>query len=171
MAMKPMNGRQAVGLALVLAGAALGVLWMSGRLPHPGAPVVALFLFLAGTSLFSKVSGLAEKMRPLLGKNVRVQVWGSDLPGNPGSRFAVCPVRARGFGLHVLLRPWLDGGPTHLKVAQPRETTIGDAGLKIGEAKYVQWAGTKIKKVEGEMALVLIVNGGSPDVQEKQKIR
>ena len=158
-----MNGRQAVGLALVLTGVASGILWMSGRATHPFVPVVALLLFLAGASVFiSKVSGLAEKMRPLLGKNVRVQAWGSDLPGNnPGSKFGVCAVRAVGPGLHVYLRPLPDGSPTHLKVAQPSGTTISDAGMEVGEARYVQWAGSKIMKVEGKIALVLVVTGGS----------
>jgi hypothetical protein len=42
-----------------------------------------------------------------------------------------------------------------LKIAQPRETTIGETGVEVGGAKYVQWAGKKIKKAEGEKALVL----------------
>jgi len=149
-------------LAMTLAGVASGILWISGRAPYPFAPVLALLLFLSGASLFiSKVSGLAEKMRPFLGKTVRVQVWGSDLCGSPGSKFVFCAVRAVGPGLHVYLRPMPDGSPAHLKVAQPRGTTIGDARLEIGDAKYVQWAGSKIKKVEGAMALVLLVNGAS----------
>ena len=153
-----MTGRQAVGLALIVAGVATGILWASGQVIHPFAPVVALLLFLAGASFFGKVSAYVEKMRPLVGKTVRVGVWGSALPGHPHSTFIVHAVQAVGPGLHVYLRPRAGGSPTHLKVAQPRETTIGEHGVEIAEAKYVQWAGTKIKKAEGEKALVLVVN-------------
>ena len=152
-----------VGLPLILLGVASGILWMSGRWPYPFAPVIALFLLLIGTTLLiSKVGQLARRMRPLLGKNVRVQVWGSDLADSPGSRFTVHAVQAVGAGLHVYLRPVPNGSPKHLKVAQPLGTEISNVGFEISKAKYVQWAGSKIKKVEGEMALKLIVNDESP---------
>jgi hypothetical protein len=132
---------------------------MSGRWPHPFAPVVALFLLLAGTSLLiSKVGQLAKRMHLLLGKSVHVRAWGLDLAGSTGSKFTIYTVRALGAGLHVFLRPLPDGSPIHLKVAQPLGTQISNVGLEISEAKYVQWAGSKIKKVQGEMALMLIVN-------------
>jgi len=93
-----------------------------------------------------------------VGKNVCVQVWGLDLDASPGSRFTVHAVQAVGPGLHVYLRPVPNGSPIHLKVAQPLGTEISNVGFEISKAKYVQWAGSKIKKVEGEMALKLIVN-------------
>ncbi|HEX9121131.1 MAG TPA: hypothetical protein VF840_11380 [Terriglobales bacterium] len=154
-----MKRRQVVGLALIVAGIASGLLWATGRVLHPFVPVIALFLFLAGASFFGKVGKFAEKMRPLVGKNVRVQIWGLELPGNSDSEFSVHSVQAVGPGLHVYLRPLPDGSPTHLKIAQPRDTTIGEIGVEIGKAKYVQWAGKKIKKAEGEKALVFIVTG------------
>ena len=85
-------------------------------------------------------------------------VRGLDLAGSPGSKFTIDAVRALGAGLHVFLRPLPDGSPIHLKVAQPLGTQISNVGLEIAEAKYVQWAGSKIKKVQGEMALMLILN-------------
>src|SRR4051812_5512562 len=152
-----MKGRQALGLALMVVGVAAGVLWASGHVLHPFAPVVALLLFLAGASFFGNVSAYAEKMRPLVGKNVQVWVWGSELPGHPGSKFRVHSVHAIGVGLHVYLRASPADSPTHLKIAQPGETTVGDTRVEIGAAKYVQWAGKKIKKAKGEKALVLVV--------------
>jgi hypothetical protein len=158
----PMDQRW-VGLPLILLGVASGILWMSGRWPFPFVPVIALFLLLTGTTLLiSKVGQLAKRMRPLLGKNVRVQVWGLDLAGSPGSRFTVHAVQAVGAGLHVYLRPVPNGSPIHLKVAQPLGTYISNVGVDISKAKYIQWAGLKIKKVEGEMALKLIFNDELP---------
>jgi hypothetical protein len=158
----PMDQRW-VGLPLILLGVASGILWMSGRWPFPFVPVIALFLLLTGTTLLiSKVGQLAKRMRPLLGKNVRVQVWGLDLAGSPGSRFTVHAVQAVGAGLHVYLRPVPNGSPIHLKVAQPLGTYISNVGVDISKAKYIQWAGLKVKKVEGEMALKLIFNDELP---------
>ncbi len=160
--LRPMDQRW-VGLPLILLGVASGIFWMSGRWPFPFAPVIALFLLLTGTTLLiSKVGQLAKRMRPLLGKNVRVQVWGLDLAGSPGSSFTVHAVQAVGAGLHLYLRPVPNGSPIHLKVAQPLGTEISNLGVEISKAKYVQWAGSKIKKMEGEMALKLIVNDESP---------
>ena len=148
-------GHKLAGLVLIVAGVAAGVVWASGRAPHPFVPVVALLLFLAGASLFGKTSQLAESLRPLVGKSVRVQVWGAELPGHPGGEFRVSVVRALGPGLHVYLRPPPDGRPTHLKVAQPRDASVSDDGMEIRDAKYVQWRGRKIAKVPGAKALVL----------------
>jgi hypothetical protein len=159
----PTHGSTLVGSPLILLGVASGILWMSGRWPFPFAPDIALFLLLTGTTLLiSKVGQLSKRMRLLLGKNVRVQVWGLDLRVSPGSRFTVDAVQPLGAGLHVYLRPVPNGSPIHLKVAQPLGTEISNAGVDISKAKYVQCAGSKIKKVEGEMALKLIVADESP---------
>src|SRR5947208_15979814 len=112
-----MNGRQAVGSVLIVAGVAAGVLWASGHVRHPFAPVVALFLFLVGASFFRKVSADVEKMRSLVGKNVEVWVWGSELPGHADSKFRVHTVQAIGPGLQVYLRSSAGGSPTQLKIA------------------------------------------------------
>ena len=151
-------GRKPAGLVLMAAGVTTGVVWASGRAPHPFVPVVALFLFLAGASLFVKTSKLAESLRPLVGKSVLVQVWGAELPGQPGLEFTVHAVRALGPGLHLYLRP-PDGRPTNLKVAQPRDASVSDHGMEIRDAKYVQWRGRKIPKVPGAKALALSTNG------------
>ena len=137
--------RKAVGFVLVLAGIAVAIAFASKRMTQPFTPVVALFLFLAGASLFGRAAGYAGKLSHLVGKTVKVKVWGSDLPGDIGSGFRLEKVRAIGVGLHLYLRPLPDGSPTHLKIAQPRGTVVGATGAEITDAKYVQWAGSKIK--------------------------
>jgi xanthosine utilization system XapX-like protein len=148
-------GRRLAGLGLIVAGVAVGILWASGRTSHPFLPVVALLLFLAGASFFSKTSRFAERMRPLVGKSVRAQVWGAELPGHAGVVFRLHSVAAVGAGLHLYLRPLPDGSPIHLKVAQPRGALLDDCGVELAEAKYVQWAGRKLAQAEGAKALVL----------------
>lgn len=138
--------RKVVGFALIAAGIAIAIAFSTKRLTQPFTPVVALFLFLAGASLFGKVAGLAGQISHLAGKTVKVKVWGSDLPGDTGSGFRLDKVRAIGPGLHLYLRPLPDGTSTHLKIAQPRGAVVGESGVEIVEAKYIQWAGSKIKK-------------------------
>jgi len=156
--------RQVIGLALILAGLASGMLWATGRISQPFAPAVALLLFLAGTSFFGSVSRFAERMRQLQGKSVRVQVWGSDLPGAAGAVFTIQSIRAIGPGLHLYLRPLPGGAPRHLKIAQPVRALMRDGTVEVGDAKYVQWDGRKVKKTEGTTALLLVLSseGATP---------
>ena len=78
--------RKLVGLVLIVAGVTAGLVWAAGGVTHPFAPVVALLLFLVGASMFGKTSQLAERLQPLVGRSVRVLVWGTELPGFQGSR-------------------------------------------------------------------------------------
>lgn len=146
-----------VGFVLIAAGIAAGVLWATGRIAHPFAPVAGLFLLLLGATSFGKASRLADELRPLRGKAVSVRVWGSALPGRTGCKFQVHKIWAFGAGVHLYLRPLPDGSPVHLKIAQPLRTVVGDAGLEVSKAKYVEWAGKKMNKDEREKALVLAV--------------
>ena len=144
-----------IGATLVVAALVLAALLMSGRVPYSLAPVVALLL-LAGASFFGKVSRLAEQMLPTVGRTGHVELWGSPPPGLSGA-VRVDAVRAVGAGLHFYLRPLPDGSSTHLKIAQPREVTIRDTGLEIAQAKYVQWAGRKIRRTEEKKPFVLVL--------------
>src|SRR5436305_1577836 len=135
-----MNRRKVTGLGLIGVGAAAGVFWASGRVSHPFAPVVALLLLLAGASFFGKARQFAEKLQPLVGKEVRVRVWGSELPDHVHCSYRVHMVRAFGAGLHFYLHSSSAGSPIHLKVAQPSEATLRDTAVEISCAKYVQWA-------------------------------
>jgi hypothetical protein len=143
-------GRKVIGFALIVAGVAVAIAFASKRMTHPFTPVVALILFLAGASLFGRVAGLAGQVSHLVGKTVKVKVWGADLPGDTGSGFRLDKVSALGAGLHLDLRPLPDGSSTHLKIAQPRWPMVGESGVEITEAKYIQWAGAKIKKPRPE---------------------
>lgn len=147
--------RRAAGLVLIVAGVAAGVLWVSGGVTHPFLPVVALLLFLAGASLFGKTNQLADRIRPLVGRSFRVLVWSTELPEYAGINATVHSVSALGAGLHLYLRLPADGGPAHLKIAQPRDASVTHDGMEIQDAKYVQWRGRTIAKVSGAKALVL----------------
>lgn len=150
---------RAAGWALVAAGVALAAAWAGGRVEHPFAPVGALLLLGAGGMLIPPTHGVAERMRPLVGKSVTAEAWGAELPGHAGVTFRVHAVRAVGAGLHLYLEPLPEGKPIHLKVAQPRDATVNERGAEVGGAKYVQWAGRKVEKSAGQKALVLRVPG------------
>lgn len=81
--------------------------------------------------------------------------WGAELPGVAGTRFNLDRVLAIGPGLHMYLRLLPHGSSVHMKIAQPRGATLDDRHIEIQGAKYVQWAGRKIPKMEGQPALVL----------------
>jgi xanthosine utilization system XapX-like protein len=149
--------RKLIGGVLLTAGVALGILWASGVVPHPFAPAMALLSFLAGASVFGRTSRFAARLEPWIGNTVRVQVWGSELPDASGSGFSLHKVLAVGPGLHFYLCPLPNGEPIHLKVAQPRGAIMGDTGLEIAQAKYVQWSGKMLEKGAGQKALTLVV--------------
>ena len=144
------------GFALIAAGIVAAILWATGRLTHPFAPVAALFLMLLGATSFGRGSKLSDSLQPLVGKTVGVRVWGSELPDRHGCKFQMDKVWAFGAGLHFYLRPLPDGSPVHLKIAQPLGTVIGDAGFEVSQAKYVEWDRRNIPKDEREKALVLV---------------
>lgn len=154
--------RKFVGIALVFAGAALGIAWASGRIAYQFAPVLALLLFLVGASLFGKTNQFAQRLQPFVGKNVRVLAWEAELPGHSAATFTVHSVQAFGAGLHLYLRPLPQGPAIHLKIAQPRHATVDSAGVTIREVKYIEWAGRKVPRSEVAIPFVLTVVGGSP---------
>jgi|SRR6516164_5805348 len=148
-------GRKLAGLSLIVVGVAVVTLCVSGVATHPLIPVAAFIVFLVGASTFGGTARLAEQMRPLVAKSVYARAWGAELPDHFGAEFTVHSVRAFGPGLHVYLRPSEGSASIHLKVAQPRESALDDSRLVISEAKYVQWAGRKVTKVDGTKALEL----------------
>ena len=148
-------GRRLIGLALVAGGVAVGYGWMSHRVTNPFTLASAILLVGAGALLLPSTHRLADRVRPLVGQSVRARAWGAALPGHEDATFRLHAVRAIGAGLHLYLLPLPDGKPLHLKVAQPTDVIVDAGGVKVPGAKYVQWAGRKIRKVEGEKALVL----------------
>jgi hypothetical protein len=128
---------------------------MNGGAAHPFIPVAALLICLVGASMFGSTARLAERTRPLVAKTVCALAWGTELPNHVGARFTVHSVRAFGPGLHIYLRPSEGAAPIHLKVAQPQKAESDESSLVISDAKYVQWAGRKVRKVAGAKALEL----------------
>ncbi len=144
-------------LACVLGAVAIiaATLWASGRARQPFLPVLALLLLFFAISLFGKTNRFADRLRPLVGRSVRVLAWGSELPSVAGASFRLDKVLALGPGLHIYLRLLPHGSPIHMKIAQPSGATLDDRHIEINGAKYVQWAGRKIPKLGGQPALVL----------------
>ena len=147
--------RKVIGVACVLAGGIAATVWVSGRVRSPFLPFIALILIFFGANFFSKISELSQKMRPFIGKKVRIQVWGSALNYDGSGIFVLQSVSAIGAGLHLYLSPMPKGSPKHLKIAQPREATLNKKNVNVGNAKYIQWEGRMTKKVENEKAFVL----------------
>lgn len=147
--------RKSIGVAVLLAAAAAAILWATGRVKNPFLPFLAIALFFLGANFFGKVSEFTQRLRPLVGKKVRVKVWGFPLSTGDGDSFVIHSVLALGAGFHVYLRPTAGGSPRHLKVAQPIGATTSDDYVEVKEAKYVQWEGKMLRKVTGSTALVL----------------
>ncbi|MGZ8829248.1 MAG: hypothetical protein ACXW2Q_02605, partial [Thermoanaerobaculia bacterium] len=98
----------------------------------------------------SHANRLAGSLRPFLKKSVRVEAWGMPLPASSEAIFEIDSVAAFGAGLLIHLRPGSGGRRRSLlKVAQPRSASVSEGRIEIGEAAYVSWAGTKIKRATG----------------------
>jgi xanthosine utilization system XapX-like protein len=149
--------RKLLALALVAAGLMLGLAYASGKVCHPFAPVMALLLFLAGGMLLPRTYEISDQMCPCLRTSVEAKAWGSGLPGFEGAAFRLHRTAAFGAGLHLYFLPEDSDTRLHLKVAQPRAVVQSEHGVEIGTAKYVQWCGKKVKRVQGEKALVLLL--------------
>ncbi len=122
------------------------------------ALAIGLACFLIAASSFSNAGQLAPSLRPFVKRSVRVEVWGASLPATTAPLFELDSVSAVGAGLLIHLRA-ISGGPrTLLKVAQPGSARLEGARLEIGEARYVSWAGTKLKPHVGKPALVLLID-------------
>jgi hypothetical protein len=123
-----------------LAGLAVAVLspW---HLPGIG---IALLGLMAGATLLSNAARIADQLTSLVGKSVRIEVWGQ--PIEPTGAFQVQSVRALGAGLHIFLRSPLAKSPQDLKIAQPRAAQVTATQLTIAGAAYVSLAGTKLRR-------------------------
>src|SRR5206468_3930322 len=122
------------------------------RLPAAGVGLVLLFL---GATAFSRAGQIAAALRPFVKKPVRVEVWGMPLPGSGETLFEIDSVSALGAGLLIHLRAASGGPRTLLKVAQPGSAAIDEGRIEIGEARYVSWAGRKIKPGAGRKTLAV----------------
>ena len=148
-------GRKTLALALTAGGLLLGLAYAVGKISHPFAPVMALLLFLAGGMLLPRTYEVSDQLLPLLGTSVEAKAWGRGLPGYEDAALRFHRTLAIGAGLHLYFLPPQSDKPLHLKIAQPRAVVLSQQGVEIGTAKYVQWCGKKVKRAQGEKALVL----------------
>jgi hypothetical protein len=121
-----------------------------------GFVLLAVLAFLVlGTSL-SNAGRLAASMKPFRSRVVTARVWGAPLPDAGAAAFRVDSVRAAGAGLLVYLSSTAGGDRILLKVAQPSGGAVEPTQVTIAEARYVQWAGTRIPSTAEGPALRLV---------------
>ncbi len=114
-----------------------------------------LFFLLAATSL-SNAGRIAASMRHVVGKAVRVQIWGEALP-TAGASLIVHSILAASAGLLLFLKAPPDGPRMILKVAQPTSWRLEGGNLEIDAARYVSFRGVKKRKITGKPALSLTI--------------
>ena len=120
---------------------------------------LAMFSFFLAASFLGKAGRLATALRPLMGRTVRVEIWGMPPPGAGDALFDVSSITGFGAGLFLHLLPASDGPGAILKVAQPGSERLEDERITIRTAAYVSWAGKKVAPPAGTdaPALVLLV--------------
>ncbi len=151
---RPVNVR-GVAFALVgLAGVWVGFLSAEYR---PFAAAFALIGFFFAATFLGRAGRIAVALKPVVGRTVRVEVWGAPLPGPDGGLWEVQTIIALGVGLLLHLRSESSDSGGILKVAQPGRETLGDERIEIATASYVQWAGRKLERPPGTAAPALIL--------------
>jgi hypothetical protein len=115
---------------------------------------IALVCFMAGGTLLSHAARIADQLTALVGKSVRIEVWGKPIESTVA--FQVQSVRAIGAGLHIFLRSPLAKSPQDLKVAQPHGLQLSATQLTIASAAYVSLAGTKLHRNGDRPALSVV---------------
>jgi hypothetical protein len=128
--------RGALFVVIGLIGVGIG---LSASEYRPFGLVLAMLSFALGTSLLGKAARLSAALRPLVGRRVRVEVWGEALPVPGDGLFDVESITGIGAGLYLRLAGPDDAGGI-LKIAQPDAEALGDELIEIGTASYVQWA-------------------------------
>jgi len=146
------NVRGIAFILLALAGFWVGL--QGGEYRPFGAGFALLGLFFAATFL-GRAGRIAVALRPVVGRTVRVQVWGAPLPGSGELLFDASAIIALGAGLLLHLQPESGEAGAILKVAQPGAENLGDERIEIGTAAYVQWAGRKVERPPGSIAPAL----------------
>lgn len=142
----------------LIRGASLGVVGLTGLATAVLSPqwrglgiAIALVCFLLAGSVLSRAARIAGILTPLVGKLVRVEVWGQ--PIEAAGALEVQSVRAIGAGLHIFLRSPLERSSRDLKIAQPRDARLTDTQLTIERAAYISLAGTKLARSGARPAL------------------
>jgi hypothetical protein len=144
-----LDWRGVVFVLLGLAGVWVGV--QAAELRLFGVALAMLSFFLA-SSFLGRAGRLATALRPLVGRTVRVEIWGMAPPGAGDALFDVNAISGFGAGLILHLLPDSDGPGTVLKVAQPGSERLEDTRIAIGTAAYVSWAGKRLEPPAGTTA-------------------
>ena len=147
--MSRLDWRGVVFVILGLAGVWVGV--QAAELRVFGVALAMLSLFLA-SSFLGRAGRLANALRPLVGRTVRVEIWGMPPPGAHDALFDVNSITGFGAGLIFHFLPESDGPGTVLKVAQPGAERLEDSRITIGTAAYVSWDGKKVEPPAGTTA-------------------
>ena len=147
-------------LFAILGFAGIAAALLNPRWQLLGIGTALLFLFLSGTAL-SNAAQIARSLRPLVKEPVRVEVWGAPLPSSGETVYEIDSVTAFGAGLLIHLRATSGGPRSLLKVAQPRSVTLDRDRIEISEARYVSWAGTKLKPALDKRTPALVLFTGS----------
>ena len=119
---------------------------------------LSLFGFFLAASFLGRAGRIAIALKPIVGRTIRVEVWGSPLPASGGALYDVNSIIALGAGLLLHLQPESSDRGAILKVAQPGAEMLGDERIEIATAAYVQWAGRKIERSPGTTAPALALS-------------
>ncbi len=119
---------------------------------------VAMFSFFLASSFLGKAGRLAAVLRPLVGRTVRVEIWGVPPSGAGDALFDINAITGFGADLLLHLLPEAGGPGSVLKVAQPGSERLEDDLVEIATAAYVQWAGRKIERPPGTTAPALTLS-------------
>ena len=147
-----MNARGGLSALLGLAGIWVGI---QGGAYRPFGVALAMAGFFFAATYLGRAGRIATAIRPVVGRAVRVEVWGQALAPSDGGLYVVGAVTPLGAGLffHLVSESGHAGGV--LKVAQPGAETLGDDRIEIATAAYVQWAGRKLEPPPGTAAPAL----------------
>jgi hypothetical protein len=120
--------------------------------------VVALgAAILLGTSLSTRRRPLTHSLEALQDQAVEIRLWGAAPPDLPGATLFLTSVNALGAGVHLFFKSQ-GGGSMHLKVAQPKDPSLGSDRIVIGSARYVQWNGKRLPREGSEPAMVITLS-------------
>lgn len=148
---------QPILLPIALVAIGLGGLAVAAAAPgfrFAGVLLAVFCLFAAATAL-SQAGRSAVGLQQYLGQHVHMHIWGAHVPEAADATFRLVSVRAFGAGLLFRLAPTSGGKAALLKVAQPKSVSNHLHSIEIGDAAYVQWAGARVPRVQGTVALRL----------------
>jgi hypothetical protein len=150
----PLNVRGVGFVVLGLAGLWVGV--QGGEYRFFG-PVFAMFGFFFAATFLGRAGRIAVALKPLVGRTVRVEVWGAPLPGPDGALYDVNTIIALGSGLILHLLPESGEAGAILRVSQPRDESLADERIEIAAAASVRWAGRRLERPAGTAAPAVVL--------------